>query len=177
MKAFLKLSLLVVALLSTEAAVAPTSMDAKIADFYFKGCVPGTTKTIPLEGGATEYSCTKVSGRRNGSNKHELGTNLFVSTSQGGIDISIGGNGVGVSGTVYGFQFSGYVDSAWGTSRAVVYPSQKSIDAVDKLPKRCSSDSSFCFDSYEGTCEFFFSNKSWEKSCPLLKVIQFSVDA
>ncbi|KAF9377639.1 hypothetical protein CPB97_010034 [Podila verticillata] len=77
----------------------------------------------------------------------------------------------------YGFQFSGYVDSAWDTSRAVVYPSQKTIDAVDKLPKRCSSDSAFCFDSYEGTCEFFFANRSWEQSCPLLKVIQFSVDA
>lgn len=177
MKVFLKLSLLVVALMSTEAAVTPASMDAQIADFYFKGCVPGSTKITPLEGGATEYSCTKLSGRRNGSNKHEFGTNLFVSTSQGGFDISIGGNGGGISGTVYGFQFSGYVDSAWDTSRAVVYPSQKSIDAVDKLPKRCGSDGAFCFDSFEGTCEFFFANRSWEKACPLLKVIQFSVDA
>ncbi|KAG9070402.1 hypothetical protein KI688_009739 [Linnemannia hyalina] len=104
MRTFLKLSLLLVGLLSMDAApvngtdtkLVPLASEADLAAFYFKGCVPGTTKITPLEGGATEYSCTKEKGRRNGSGKHKFGTNLIVYTRNGGINVSLGGNGGGL---------------------------------------------------------------------------------
>ncbi|KAF9917545.1 hypothetical protein BX616_000651 [Lobosporangium transversale] len=185
MKAFLKLSVLLVAVLSIDAAptndakTAMASMDSKIAEFYFRGCAPETTKITPLGNGVTEYTCTKSKAAlkaRAFSSRHTFGTNLFVSTSSGGINVNIGGNGAGVSGTIYGFRYSGYVDSAWETSRAVVYPMKSSIDEVVNLPKACSRDGHFCFDTYEGVCAFYFSNRVWERSCPVLKVIEFSVD-
>ncbi|KAF9936251.1 hypothetical protein BGZ67_002513 [Mortierella alpina] len=107
-----------------------------IADYYFKDCVPGTTNVIPLANGATEYVCThKEKHYHDGPAQHKFGTNLFVSTNDGTVNVQIGGNGMGVSVTVYEFQFAASVDSAWHTSRAIVYPSQKTFDNVDNLPK------------------------------------------
>ncbi|KAG9070403.1 hypothetical protein KI688_009740 [Linnemannia hyalina] len=158
MRTFLKLSLLLVGLLSMDAApvngtdtkLVPLASEADLAAFYFKGCVPGTTKITPLEGGATEYSCTKEKGRRNGSSKHELGTNLFVYSNGAGFDISMGLN-LGVIANVQQFHFGGYVNSAWDTSRAVTYPIAQSAQVVDRLPKKCTKDDQFCFDVIDGS--------------------------
>ncbi|KAG0227979.1 hypothetical protein BGW42_002481 [Actinomortierella wolfii] len=185
MKFFSAISLLVVALVAVSAAptevVDPSAFaaaeEAMIADFYFKDCIPGTNQTIHLENGAIEYTCRKKANRNNSSSKHTFGTNLFVTTSTGGIEVSIGGNGGGFTSTAHSFRFSGYVDSAWGTSRAVAYPAKSSIDAVVNLGQQCTSDGVFCFDVWDHVCIFGFANSVWERSCPLLMVIKFSVAA
>jgi len=186
MKTFLKLSLFLVALLSIDAApvngngtmtVVPYSSDADIAAFYFKGCIPGTTKITPLEGGATEYTCTRETGRRNGSAKHEFGTHLWVRSDGGTISVDFGLGAASVSGDNQLFRFAGYMNSDWGTVRSVVYRDRETPEEVDNLGQACSGDGVFCFDVYDGTCAFSFAHKTWEKGCPLLKVIKFSVDA
>ncbi|KAG0241696.1 hypothetical protein BGW41_005571 [Actinomortierella wolfii] len=184
MKFISAVSLLAMAMVAVSAAPADAvnssafaaAEEAKIADFYFKDCIPGTKKTIPLKNGATEYTCRKKANRTNGA-KHHFGTNLFVTTSSGGFDVSLGGNGGGISGTVHSYRYSGYLDSDWGTSRAVVYPAKSSIDAVVHLGRECTRDGVFCFDVYDHVCSFGYANSVWERSCPLLMVIKFSVDA
>ncbi|KAG0344200.1 hypothetical protein BG005_001964 [Podila minutissima] len=164
MKTFLKPSLLVVALTSADAAPAED------------GCVPGTIETSSLANGTTEYSCTKDKRRINGSGQSEFGTNLFVSTSEGRINVSVGGIDLTFLAPFYGFRYSGYIDSAFGTSRSVVYSIQKTIDKVDKLAKACSHDGAFCLDLSHGVCKLFFSNRVWESLAPIPKAIQLSVN-
>ncbi|KAF9437643.1 hypothetical protein BGZ76_011825 [Entomortierella beljakovae] len=187
MTTFLTLFLLLAVLLSIDAApfnqTKPSKSDiaklreSDVANYYFKDCVSGTTKTIELDNGAIEYSCEKVhkkDGISTFSSGHTFGTNLFVWTNSGSVGVSVGGNGASIGGTVYQYRYGGYVDSAWGTSRAVVYPWANSMDEVDKFGKLWTGDQVFWFDSYNWVCQFGFSNEVIERSCPLLMVIKFT---
>jgi hypothetical protein len=185
MNTLLIFCLLLATLLSVDASpinpanltIVPYSSEADIANFYFKGCIPGTTKITKLENGATEYECKKEKkGFSTLANQHTFGTNLLVYTSSGSVDVSIGGSGGGFGSSAQKFQFGGYVNAAWGTARAVVYPAKRTINEVENAPRVTSSDGAFWFDVYEGVCIFGFSNREWERGCPLLMVIKFSVN-
>ncbi|KAG0227981.1 hypothetical protein BGW42_002483 [Actinomortierella wolfii] len=163
---------------NADSSVLAAAEEAMIADFYFKDCISGTNKIIHLEDGAIEYICRKKANRNDKStSQHHFGTNLFVTTSSGGIEVSIGGNGGGFTGSSTRFRYAGYLDSDWGTSRAVVYPAQRSIDAVVNLDQKCTNDGVFCFDVKEHVCIFGYSNRVWRRACPLLMVIKFDVSA
>ncbi|KAF9272172.1 hypothetical protein BGZ68_002637 [Mortierella alpina] len=183
MKNFFELSILLGALLSITAApisnndittIMPYSSDADIAAFYFKGCIAGTATITPLENGASEYRCSEEPGTGNQHAKHNFSTTLLVYTDTGAYHASAGEV---VSGNVKGVQYAATLDSDWGTSRTVVYPMQPNPESVENLGRVCSGDEVFCFDMYDGICEFGYANRIWARACPILMVIDFSVDA
>ncbi|KAG0223467.1 hypothetical protein BGW41_005582, partial [Actinomortierella wolfii] len=112
--------------------------------------------------------------KKNGNRSATFGTNLYVQTKNGGFGVEIGGFGGSYQGTATGFQFAGYVDSWFNL--AVTYPMKKSIAEVENLPRKCTSDGHFCFDIYEGVCLFGFDSQTKSRSCPLLKVIEFTTN-
>ena len=108
--------------------------------------------------------------------QHKFETALYVKTSEGTFGVNIGGNGFSIGGKVESYRYGGCVSSAWGTSRCMMYGEKSSMNSVINEPKRCDPNGDFCFDVYSDVCQFFFSNKSWEKVCPNLKVISFKVN-
>ncbi|KAG0227982.1 hypothetical protein BGW42_002484 [Actinomortierella wolfii] len=172
--ALLAMTLATVSADPTDAA--KLSARAAIIDSFFKDCIPGTNQTIPLKSGATELSCRKKTNRSNGA-KHHFSTQLYVRINENSIHVPSGGSAAGYVSTASGFTFVGYLASDWGAQRAVLYPERKTIDEVVNLGRDCSSDGVFCFDVIGQVCKFYYANRVWDASCPLLKVINISVDA
>ncbi|KAF9975592.1 hypothetical protein BGZ73_000708 [Actinomortierella ambigua] len=193
MQAILKLSLLALAIFAgTNAApveietpppaAVPYASDAEIAAFYFQSCLPNTMQIIPQASGAVEYSCQKPPATV-AALKHHLGSTLFVATTNGGDfsnkgwKVNINGVGKGYHGLVYGYRFAGQVQNDAGQFKAIVYPETKEMDAVESFETACTSDAAFCFDLHEWVCRFHYASRYYERACPLLKAVQFSIDA
>ncbi|KAF9168148.1 hypothetical protein DFQ26_001041 [Actinomortierella ambigua] len=157
--------------------------DAEIATRFFQDCLPDTMQITPLPHGATEYSCQKPRAVTTVL-QHHFGTTLFAATTNGGdisnegwYPVNDGSNAGESKVRVFGYRFAGHVRNDEGQFKAIVYPSKKSYDEVEVLPGECTSDGHFCFDLFEWLCWFDYANRSYQRFCPDLNVVQLSLNA